>query len=70
MLDLIEGVDRDLAESCEEAEALTPYAVEVRHWADAQEVTLEEARRAFELASKSRDAIRTGLGDCIGEADS
>ena len=66
LLDLIEGIDRGLAEACETAGALTPYAVEARYWVDAEEVTLDEARRAVDLASKVREAVCEALREFLG----
>ena len=68
LLDLIEPIDSGLAGACEDAEALTPYAVEVRYWADSEVVSCEEAKEAFDLASKVRDAVRERLGDFLGRS--
>jgi HEPN domain-containing protein len=67
LLDLAEPVDRELAEVCEDADELTPYAVEVRYWVEAQRVTAADAKRAFELASKVRAAVRERLRDHLAD---
>jgi len=57
LLDLLASVDASLAERLAGATALNPYSVEVRYPGDLAEPDVAEAKRAFHLARKVRDAI-------------
>lgn len=51
----------DWTESLRDAEELSPYAITARYPGDDEPVTEPEARRAVEIASRTRDAIRNAL---------
>ncbi len=57
LLDLLAGVDAPLAKSLAGATALNPYGVEARYPGDMPEPELSEAKMAFTLATKVRDAL-------------
>ena len=61
ILDLLASVDKDLAESLREVKILSDYGVDVRYPGDLPELTSEEARDAFILAQKVRDAVMLKL---------
>lgn len=61
ILDLVATIDVPLAESLRDVAVLTPYGVDVRYPGDVPEMTPEGAKKAVELASKTRDAIRHAL---------
>jgi HEPN domain-containing protein len=57
ILDLVETVDADLAESLRDIIILTLYGVELRYPGDRPDATPEVAREAVALARKVRDAV-------------
>lgn len=61
LIGLVETRDKHMAESLMDAVILTPYGVELRYPGDRPEVSLQEAREAFDLASKVRTAILESL---------
>ena len=61
LLNLIETADATLAESLQDAVALTSYGVEIRYPGDRPDATPEDAREAVELARKVRKAIFDAL---------
>ncbi len=61
LLDLVETVDRELAESLRDVIVLTPYGVELRYPGDQPDATPAEAREAVELARTVRDAVMKRL---------
>jgi len=69
LLDLIAALDRDLAHSLRQITTLNPYAVGYRYPAEFPEVTREDARAAFDLATHVRSAIRAALGSVLAAED-
>ena len=61
ILNLVKGIDLQLAEQLMEAATLTAYGVEVRYPGDIPEPDSAEASTAFDLARKVRDAILRAL---------
>ena len=57
LLDLIAALDRDVADSLRDITALNPYAVGYRYPAEFPEVTPDDARAAFDMASRVRAAL-------------
>ncbi len=57
LLELVEAVDAQLAESLSDAAILTPYGVEVRYPGDCPIITSQDVLDAVRLARKVRDAI-------------
>lgn len=69
LLDLVATVEQDLADSLRKITALNPYAVGYRYPAEFPEVTPEDARAAFDLASRVRVAVRPLLEPYLGHED-
>lgn len=69
LLDLIATVDQNLAGSLREITALNPYAVGYRYPAEFPKVTPEDARLAFDLASRVRAAVLPLLELCLGQEE-
>ncbi len=63
LLNLIGGVNTALAGQLSEADTLTPYAIEARYPMGTPGPSPADAREAFDLASKVRDAVRVALGE-------
>lgn len=57
LLNLVGGFDHELAASLREAEALTPFGVELRYPGDLPDAMPEEASDAVVLAQQVRDTI-------------
>ena len=56
-----ENKDREISVFKEEADKLTDYAIEIRYPDDWYEPTLEEAREAFEIATKIKEFIQNKI---------
>jgi len=63
LVELAASCDRALAEDLNEAEALTPYAVEYRYPGEYPPLTSDDTTNAIALADRVRDKIRTYLRD-------
>lgn len=61
ILDLIATVDKPLAESLRDVKGLSNYGVDIRYPGDLPEISNDDARQAFKLAEKARDAIMSAL---------
>ena len=61
LLDLVKQADTETASSLRGTAALTPYGVDIRYPSDQPEPSLEEARRAIELARTIREAVSSRL---------
>lgn len=61
LLDLVSSANKKLADSLREITELNPYGVEVRYPGDLPEPTAQEARRAFELAGLTREAVLSSI---------
>jgi HEPN domain-containing protein len=61
LLDLAETSDRNLAASLRDVIVLTPYGVELRYPGDRPDASLDEARKAVELARKVRSSVLDAL---------
>jgi HEPN domain-containing protein len=61
LLDLAETSDRNLAASLRDVIVLTPYGVESRYPGDRPDASLDEARKAVELARKVRSSVLDAL---------
>lgn len=70
LLDLIAATDAALADSLRNVTALNPYGVDTRYPGDFLELTPADAKEAVELASRTRDAVRSALKDYIGNGPS
>lgn len=57
LLDLVESVGADLAESLRDVIVLTPYGTELRYPGDRPDVSPDQAREALELARLVRDKV-------------
>jgi HEPN domain-containing protein len=62
LLDLVSSISPELAASLEDAEFLTPFGVEMRYPGDIPELLPGQERIAFNLAKRTRDAIKEQLG--------
>jgi HEPN domain-containing protein len=51
------------AEQIRDSEELTPYAITHRYPGEDDDVTLEEAKRAIQIADRVRQIVRQGLRD-------
>jgi len=69
LLDLVATDDAGLAGSLREITVLNPYAVGYRYPADFPEVTAEDARTAFELATRVHAAVKPLLEACLRRED-
>ena len=56
-----ESKDKEISEFKEEADKLTDYAIEIRYPDDWYEPTLEEAKEAFEIATKIKKFIQSKI---------
>ena len=56
-----ENKDKEISVFKEEADKLTDYAIEIRYPDDWYEPTLEEAREAFEIATKIKEFIQNKI---------
>ncbi len=63
ILNLVAAIDVPLADSLRNVTVLNPFSVDVRYPGDIPEMTPEDAKRAVDLASKVREAIRYALED-------
>lgn len=61
ILDLIATVDKPLAESLRDVKSLSNYGVDIRYPGDLPEISNDDARQAFRLAEKAREAIKSTL---------
>ena len=61
LLDLVESLDKDLADSLRDVIVLTPYGVELRYPGDRPDANLGEAKEALVLAKKAQKAIKEQL---------
>lgn len=57
LLNLCSNVDKSFKDELSEADSLTDYAVEIRYPDDWYEPTLEETKRAYEIALKVKDFV-------------
>lgn len=57
LLNLCSSVDKSFKDELSEADSLTDYAVEIRYPDDWYEPTLEETKRAYEIALKVKDFV-------------
>jgi hypothetical protein len=61
LLDRVATVNANIAESLRDADALTPFGVEVRYPSDAPEVLQGGEIEAIDRARRVRDAVMTPL---------
>jgi len=61
LLDLVSGVAPDLSTALADAISLTPFGVEIRYPGDLPELLPGEERTVFNLAKRTREAIRAQL---------
>ena len=61
LIDLVAGIDNDLAGSLRKAASLTQYAVEVRYPSESPQLTADEAKNAVQLAAHVRETVLTRL---------
>ena len=61
LLDLLKQTDAEIADSLQDAAALTPYGVDVRYPGDQPEPNLENTRNAVELARRVKELISNRL---------
>jgi HEPN domain-containing protein len=61
LLDLVARVTPEMASGLGEAAALTPYGVDIRYPDDFPDVLPGQERKAFEVASRAREAVLARL---------
>ena len=61
LLDLLARSEPDVARSLQDATVLSGYSVDVRYPSDMPQISLEDAKRAAELASEVRKTILNAL---------
>jgi hypothetical protein len=62
LLDLLTPVAPELAKPIEEADALTPFGVEIRYPGDFPEIPSGHEKILFDLAARVREALMEPLG--------
>lgn len=70
LTDLLETVDKQLADRVRGASVLTPYDVEARYPSDLPRPTLAEGREALAIAARVRDTVLQHLAPVLGSGKS